>query len=153
MHLGSKIVVFRTPEEVWTYLGNHANIPGWDRGVDSTRPNPQTSPGVGFEFDTFRDSSARGSEAERGRMCYRVIQTDPTNGCVVQLTNSDGNARYFSYAEWRFNVHPAPEGALITCAVHFKLRLRYIFMAPILSILRRAIHRDLMSLKAALENG
>ena len=151
MHLQSSIVVSRTPEDVWAYLGNHENVPAWDRGVGSTRANPNTAPGVGFEFDTFRDSVGA-SEAERGRMSYRVAQTDPVNGCVVQLTNSDGNARYFRKAEWRFNVRPAADGALITCAAHFKLRFRYIFMGPVLFMMRRAIHRDLVSLKDVLES-
>lgn len=153
MHLQSKVVVHRTPEQVWAYLSNHANVPAWDRGVESTRPNPATAPGVGFEFDTFRDSSGSNLEADRGRMSYRVTQTDPVDGCVVKLTNSDGNARYFKEAEWRFRVDPAPEGALVTCAAHFKLRFRYLVLAPVLFVMRKAIHRDLLSLKRALENG
>lgn len=153
MRLHSTIAVSRPPEEVWAYLGNHTNVPAWDRGVASTRANPNTPPGVGFEFDTFRDSTGSGSEAARGRMSYRVTETDPLNGCVIQLISSDGNARYFKQAEWRFNVSPAPEGASIACAAVFKLRFRYIFLAPVLFLMRNAIHRDLVSLKQALEHG
>jgi hypothetical protein len=153
MHLKSKIVVHRSPEQVWAYLCDHANVPNWDRGVASTRPNPDTAPGVGFEFDTFRDAAASGSEADRGRMSYRVTRTDPVEGCVVQLTSSDGNARYFRKAEWRFRVDPVPEGALVTCGAHFRLRFRYLLLAPVLFVMRHAIHRDLVSLKRVLENG
>ena len=152
MHLQSEVVVRRSPEEVWAYLGNHANVPVWDRGVESTRPNPHTAPGIGFEFDTFRESTGSGSDADRGRMSYRITQTDPVQGCVVKLTNSDGNARYFREAEWRFKVDPAPEGAIVTCAAYFKLRLRYILLAQILFMMKSAIHRDLLFLKKALEN-
>ena len=151
MRLDSTVVVHRSPEEVWAYLGDHKNVPAWDRGVESTRANPNTGPGVGFEFDTFRVSNGIGSEAQRGRMSYRVTQIDPEDGLIVKLTNSDGNARYFKDAEWRFQVHPVPEGALIVCAVHFKLRFRYMLLAPILFTMRGAIGRDLLSLKKALE--
>ena len=153
MQLESKVVIHRSPEQVWAYLSDHANVPAWDRGVESTRPNPETAPGLGFEFDTFRDPAGGGSAADRGRMSYRVTQTDPEEGCVVELTNRDGNARYFREGEWRFRVDPAQGGALITCAAHFRLRLRYLVLAPILFFMRKAIHRDLLSLKRALENG
>jgi hypothetical protein len=153
MHLNSKILIHRNPEHVWAYLGNHANVPVWDRGVVRTRPNPDTAPGVGFEFETFRDPAGSGSEADRGRMSYRVTRTDLVEGCVVQLTSSDGNARYFKEAEWRFRVDPAPEGAVVMCSAHFRLRFRYLFLGPVLFVMRHAIHQDLVSLKRALENG
>lgn len=152
MRLDSTVVVHRSPEDVWVYLGDHNNVPAWDRGVESTRANPNTGPGVGFEFDTFRVGDGIGSEAERGRMSYRVTQMDRATGSVIKLINSDGNARYFKEAEWRFQVHPVPEGALIVCVVHFKLRFRYMLLAPILFAMRGAIHRDLLCLKDVLEN-
>ena len=152
MHLEAKILVRRTPEEVWSYLGNHSNVPEWDRGVGSVRHNPDTPQGVGFEFETLGKPDGSDSGAERGRMSYRITETDAVNGCTVQLTNSDGNARYFKQAEWRFKVDPDPQGAWITCAAHFKLRLQYIMLAPAFFMMRKAIHRDLESLKRVLEN-
>lgn len=152
MHLETRILVRRKPEYVWSYLRDFSNVPAWDRGVGSVRHNPDTAPGVGFEFSTFGKESGSHSDAERRKMSYRVTETDPAKGCTLQLTNSDGNARYFKGAYWSFKVDQAPEGALVTCAVLFKLRLRYIFLAPVFFLMRGAIHRDLESLKRALEN-
>lgn len=152
MHLETRILVRRKPEDVWSYLSEHSNVPAWDRGVGSVRQNPDTEPGVGFEFSTFVTESGSDSKGERGKMSYRVTEADPVNGCTLQLTNSDGNARYFKGAKWRFRVDEAPEGALVTCAVLFKLRLKYMFLAPVFFLMRGAIHRDLESLKRVLEN-
>ena len=113
--------------------------------------NPETEPGIGLEFSTFGIVDKQGANTKRGKMSYRASKADPVEGATVQLTSSDGNARYFRQAEWRFKVDPAPEGALITCAAHFTLRFRYIFLAPVFSMMRGPIHRDLESLKRALE--
>ncbi|MBN9614798.1 MAG: SRPBCC family protein [Acidobacteriales bacterium] len=152
MHLETIILVSRTPEEVWSYLSDYSNVPQWDRGVESVRHNPATAPGVGFEFSTFGIADKKGAGPERGKMSYRVSKADPVEGATVELTNSDGNARYFKRAEWRFKVDPAPEGAWITCAAHFTLRFRYIFLAPVFSMMKGAIQRDLESLKRVLES-
>jgi carbon monoxide dehydrogenase subunit G len=151
MHLETSILVSRTPEEVWSYLSDCSNVPQWDRGVGSVCHNPDTVPGIGFEFSTFGIVDKRDSGTKRGKMSYRVIKADLLEGATVQLTSSDGNARYFKRAEWRFKVDPAPKGAWITCAAHFTLRFRYIFLAPVLFMMRGAIHRDLESLKRVLE--
>lgn len=147
MHLESHILVRRSPAEVWNYLGDLANVPKWDRGVESVRQTSAGNAGVGLEFETLAASGP-----QRGRMAYRITDTDPARGCTIELTNSDGNARYFKQAQWHFEVHPDGQGSRVTCAVDFNLRLRYVFLAPMLLTMRRAIHRDLESLKAAIEN-
>jgi hypothetical protein len=152
MHLETRILVRRKPEDVWSYLGEYSNVPAWDRGVGSVRHNPDTATGVGFEFSTFKTESASDSNAERGKMSYRITEADAVNGYTFQLTNSDGNARYFKGAKWSFKVDKVPEGALVTCAVLFKLRLKYIFLAPVFFLMRGAIHHDLESLKRILEH-
>jgi hypothetical protein len=63
-----------------------------------------------------------------------------------------GMPGYFKQAEWRFMVDRAPKGAWVSCAAHFKLRFKYIFLAPVFFTLQGAIHRDLESLKRILEN-
>ncbi len=146
MHLETCILIHREPAEVWSYLGDLSNVPKWDRGVESVRQISQNSPTVGLEFETL---ARRGPQ--QGRMAYRITDADPELGCTIALTNSDGNGRYFKHAQWRFQVHPDPQGSRVTCTVDFKVRLRYFFLAPILFSMRRAIHRDLESLKAALE--
>lgn len=154
MNLEAKIMVRRTPLEVWSYLGDVANVPKWDRGVKSVRcDNPEAVPGVGFEFSTLADAGGRDSSREYGKMSYRIAEADPVKGCKVQLTNSDGNARFFKQAEWRFKVDPAPEGAWVTCVANFTLRARYMLLAPMFLMMRGAIYRDLQVLKGVLENG
>jgi Polyketide cyclase / dehydrase and lipid transport len=153
MHLESKILVHRTPQEVWDYLGDYSNVPQWDRGVGSVRSHSETPPGVGFEFDTLGKPRKDDPEGQRDRMSYRISEANPTKGCTIQLTSSDGKARYFKKSEWHFRVDPSPEGASVICAVDFKLHLRYLLLAPFLFIMRKGIDRDLQSLKSALENG
>ena len=147
MHLECRILVHRPPAEVWRYLGDLANVPKWDRGVESVRQTSADNPGVGMEFETLAASGP-----QQGRMAYRITDADPARGCTIELTNSDGNARYFKQARWNFKVHPDGQGSCVTCAVDFKLRFRYVFLAPMLLTMPRAIHRDLESLKAAIES-
>lgn len=151
MHLETKVIVERAPEVVWAYLGDHSNDSKWDRGVGSVRPNASTPSGVGFEFETLGTPRKGDPDGLRDRMSYRITETDPAKGCTIQLTSSDGNARYFKKAEWRFRVDPAPEGASVACAADFKMRPRYLWLAPVLFIMRRAIYRDLQCLKRTLE--
>ena len=152
MQLRVRIQVRRTPPDVWKYLSDHRKVPAWDRGVGSVRENPETLPGVGFEFSTLGTDDRDGSDLERARMSYRITEADPVRGCRVQLISSEGNARYFRNAEWIFNVLPDREGALITCTARFSLRLGYLFLAPVLFCARNAIFRDLTRLKTVLEN-
>jgi hypothetical protein len=84
-------------------------------------------------------------------MSHRITATDPVKVCVVQLTDSDGNARHFKQAEWRFMVDDSPEGAWVSYAAHFKLRFKLIFLAPVFFMMRGANHRDLESLERVLE--
>jgi len=152
VQLRARIQVRRTPQAVWKYLSDHGNIPAWDRGVGSVRENPETLPGVGFEFSTLGTNDRGGSDPEQAKMTYRIAEADPVNGCRVQLISTEGNARYFRNAEWIFNVLPDPEGALIICTVRFTLRIAYLFLAPVLFCARNAIFRDLTHLKKTLEN-
>jgi len=130
VQLRARIQVRRTPQAVWKYLSDHNNVPAWDRGVGSVRENPETLPGVGFEFSTLGTNDRVGSDPERAKMSYRITQADPVKGCRVQLISTEGNARYFRNAEWIFNVLPDPQGALIICTARFKLRLAYLLLAP-----------------------
>lgn len=150
MHLESNIVIRRDPEQVWNFLGDITNIAKWDRGVASTTQTSQGPMGVGTEFDTLAYPGASKEDKERGRMSYRVAAAD-CNHCTVQLTSSTGNALYFKQAKWDFHVEPAPEGSLLICSADFTLRLRYIFLVPILFAMKSAIRRELENLKRVLE--
>ena len=123
-----------------------------DRGVGNVRHNPETALGVGFEFFDIRNGGHKRSPQRARKKSYRINATDPVKVCVVQLTDSDGNARHFKQAEWRFMVDDSPEGASVSCAAHFKFQFKLIFLAPVFFVMRGAIHRDLESLRRVLEN-
>jgi carbon monoxide dehydrogenase subunit G len=152
MHLEATVLIHRTPEQVWAYLGDVSNVPRWDRGVAKVRQTSSSQPGIGFEFDTLAHPSRRNAGKDSGKMSYCITEADPARGCTVQLTSSGGNARFFKNAEWRFQVEPAAEGALVICAAHFTLRLPYLVMTPIFYGMRKAIRSDLENLKRVLEN-
>jgi hypothetical protein len=151
MHLESSVFVRRPPEDVWWYLGDVSNVAAWDRGVSRTEVSSPTPPGIGFEFDTFAHPRGKSRDGAWGKMSYRIAETDPVRGCTIQLTSSDGNARYFKSAEWRFRVEAEPGGSRVFCAAVFSLKLRYLILAPVLITMRNAIRNDLEQLKKAIE--
>ena len=153
MRLESSVHIRRSPEEVWAYLGDVSNVAARDRGVSRTETSSSTPPGVGFEFDTFAHPRGDSHDGEWGRMSYRITDIDPVRGCTIQLTSSIGNARYFKSAEWRFRVEPERGGSRVFCAACFKLRLRYLLLAPVFLTMKKAIHRDLEQLRIKLEAG
>jgi len=149
MRLRAEVIVRRTPVEVAAFLGDVRNIPVWDRGVSGVRVPTDAQPGVGFTFETLgHPGSAPG--AEDGRMAYEVAAVGP-EGSTVRLISTTGNARYFKDAAWHFRLDPVPEGTRVTCAAEFTVRLRYLFLAPVLYLLRRAIRDDLERLRRVLE--
>jgi uncharacterized protein YndB with AHSA1/START domain len=150
MQLAANIAIERSPEQVWAYLGDPANVPKWDRGVAAVEA-PTTLRGAGLEFDTIAHDRLK--LPDRGRMSYRISEVNPEAGrCVVELTSRTGNARFFKTAEWRFEVQPTGNGTLLTCTAVFAVRLRYIFLAPLLYFKRNAIMMDLTLLKSAIES-
>jgi hypothetical protein len=169
MRLESSIAIHRPPEVVWAYLGDISNLPKWDRGVaraveaeagagGGARPGTQlfaeraAARGEGYEFHTEAHDGAPGNSRDNGRMAYRVADVDVAGQrCVVDLTSRTGNARFFRRAQWIFQVTPALSGSRVTCAVEFTVRTRWWFMAPLLWLTRRSIHRDLEQLKRAVE--
>jgi hypothetical protein len=147
MRLSAAVVVHRRPEAVTAFLGDVRNIPRWDRGVGSVHVPDDGVPGVGFAFETLGHP---GSAADDGRMAYEVSAVG-LEGSTVRLTSAGGNARYFKNAAWHFRLDPVPDGTRITCAAEFTLRLRYLFLAPVLFLMRRAIRTDLEHLRDVLE--
>jgi hypothetical protein len=153
MLLEATVLIRRTPEEVWAYLGDISNVSQWDQGVAGTRTTSLVSPGVGFEFDTLARSPKTAHREDWGKMSYRIEEADPVRGCTVKLTSSSGNARYFKRAEWRFRVDQARDGSNVYCAACFTLRFRYAILAPVVYCMKKGIQRDLESLKRVLEGG
>lgn len=151
MRLKSTIIIHRRPDEVGRFLSDIGNVEKWDRGVGSSRAI-SGSPGVGFQFETLGRSDSGFASPEQARMEYRIVEVEPDR-CIVALTSSTGNARFFKNAHWEFRLSPVPEGSLLTCCANFTLRLRYMFLAPVLYLNRRAIQMDLHALKQHLEEG
>jgi carbon monoxide dehydrogenase subunit G len=152
MNLETSVHVQRTPEAVWAYLGDISNVAKWDRGVAGVQQTSLTPPGVGLEFDTLGHTGPLDNEGNRGKMSYRISDADPARGCTVQLTSSEGNARFFKTAEWRFRVEPSDGGSTVYCIAHFKLKFPYIVLAPVFYAMKKAIHSDLIKLKQVLED-
>lgn len=145
----------RTPEQVWSFLGDPANVPKWDRGVAGVEERPSQpasdSSGVGYEFNTVAHD--RLNLPDQGRMTYRIKESNQPEGrCIVELTSRTGNARFFKTAEWRFDIHPVPEGSRVTCTAAFTLRRNYLFLGPMLYLGRKQIMIDLECLKQAIES-
>jgi Polyketide cyclase / dehydrase and lipid transport. len=146
MHLESQIVIHREPSDVWKFLGSVENIATWDRGVVRTTTTKATPGGVGTAFSTF----AR-ADSDWGKMSYRIAESGP-DYCKVQLTSRDGNARFVKDGCWIFRTEPHPEGTLVKCCVEFSLKLRYLFLAPLLWLSRSRMFTDLELLKRAVES-
>jgi hypothetical protein len=83
-------------------------------------------------------------------MAYEVAAVGP-EGSTVRLISTTGNARYFKDAAWHCRLDPVPDGTRVTCAAEFTLRLRYLFLAPVLYLMRRAIRDDLERVRRVLE--
>jgi|SRR5262245_4615908 len=151
MHLESSIRIERPPERVWSFLSEVSNIPKWDRGVAAVAHSARGVTGVGSEFDTVADVDAPSAHSS-GRMSYRIADVDPDrHQCRVELTSRDGNARYFKHASWTFRAVGVNGGTLLTCSADFGLRVRWLVLAPVLYVMRRAITNDLRRLKAVVE--
>jgi uncharacterized protein YndB with AHSA1/START domain len=146
MKLESTILIKKSPTDVWTYLSDVNNIGKWDRGVRRADAAPTAEPGIGYEFETFSD------ETGGGRVAYRIVQAEPDRGCIVRLTSSTGNARFFKWAQWHFHLKSTAGGSLLTCSAEFVLRLRYIILSPAFYFMKSAIHSDLIRLKKVLES-
>jgi len=149
MRLESSIVIGKAPEEVWALLGPVENIAKWDRGVARTVAKTERADGpIGMEFSTFAD----GPRSNHGRMDYKIVEAR-ADCCKIQLTNGDGNARFFRTAYWMFRTEPDQKGTLLHCLAEFELRFRYLFLAPILYWKRSALDVDLGYLKRFIEDG
>jgi hypothetical protein len=151
VQLHSSILIHRTPEQVWSFLGDPANVPKWDRGVAGVEENQSQPIGVGYEFKTVAHD--RLNLSDQGRMTYRIKESNPAAGrCIVELASTTGNARFFKTAEWRFDVRAASEGSALKCTAAFTLRWNYLFLGPMLYLGRKQIMIDLECLKQAIES-
>jgi hypothetical protein len=151
MHLKSHVFIACTSQEVWEFLGNPANVSKWDRGVAGVEETSSIPHGAGFEFDTI--AHAKFDLPDQGRMSYRIKEVDAAAArCVVELTSTTGNARFFKSASWHFQVQPTVGGIWLTCVAVFDVHRRYFFLPLLLSLKKNAISMDLNFLKQAIES-
>jgi hypothetical protein len=148
MKLQADVLVRRSPEAVAAFIGDVRNIPRWDRGVARVSAAEGSTPGVGFGFETHGHPGSPGRDG--GRMAYEVSAVG-SEGSTVRLTSTTGNARYFRDTAWHFRLDPVAGGTRITCVAEFTLRVRYLFLGPVLYFMRRAIKDDLERLRQVLE--
>lgn len=152
MRLESSILIERSPERVWNFLGDVSNLPKWDRSVAAIEQSASGVAGVGSEFNTIADANATDDPRKNGRMSYRIAEVDlDRRQCTVDLTSSDGNARFFKKGSWTFRTDSAQGGTLLMCSVEFVLRGWWRILAPIFYLMRGAITKDLRQLKAVIE--
>ncbi len=76
-------------------------------------------------------------------MSYRIIENIPGYQTKIALQNSP----MFKEAIWTMRFEPAPGGTLITCLVDLTVKLRYVFMMPLLWLNKGALLTDLSILK------
>jgi hypothetical protein len=83
------------------------------------------------------------------RMSYQVTEHVPGRHWTIDLVSS----KMFKAAIWEMRCDPTATGSRITCVVDFTLRPLYYFLAlPLLMTQRKALGRDLESLKKAIES-
>ena len=150
MRLEASIHISRSPQDVWSYLGDVSTVAAWDRGVSRTESS-SSAPGIGFEFTTYAYPRGNSRDGSWGKMSYRITDTDPVRGCTIQLTSNTGNARFFKSAEWRFRVAAEKDGSRVFCTAAFTLRWQYLFLAPVFLGMKKAIRTDLDLLIAKLD--
>jgi hypothetical protein len=144
MHLSRQVTVKQSAEQVWALLSDPYFLAEWDKSVETVLPISQDSGIVGFRFDTI--APKKKGQSKPLRMSYRIIGHIPGQETKIQLENSP----MFSKAIWTMRVEPAAQGALITCEVDLKVKLRYFFMVPLLFFNRGALQTDLHYLREAI---
>lgn len=146
VHLHSSIIVPQPPEQVWALFEDPYFLPKWDRSVAEIIPTSgDHHAAVGFTFDTI--APKKPWQKEGLRMSYRITENIPGYQTKIKLESSP----MFKEAVWTMRFEAAPNGgALITCLVDLELKLRYIFMAPLLWLNKSALLTDLSILKGVI---
>lgn len=141
MHFEAHIDVDRRPNEVAAFFEVPQNLARWDRSVARVVPTSTGGPADGVTFDTVAPSGMR--------MSYQVTEHVPGRHWTIDLVSS----KMFKAAIWGMRCDPTATGSRITCVVDFTLRPLYYFLAlPLLMTQRKALGRDLESLKKAIES-
>jgi hypothetical protein len=140
MHFQSHIVVERSSQAVEAFFADGQNLVKWDRSVASVEPTSSGTTAVGLTFDTIAPTGLR--------MSYRIMEHEPERRSTIELAPS----KMFKRAVWRLQYDRVALGTKITCDVDFTLRPLYWFLAvPLILSQRKALARDLQSLKEAIE--
>lgn len=140
MHFHSDIVVDQPLHAVTTFFDDPQNLVKWDRSVARVEPTSSGETAVGFTFDTIAPNGQR--------LSYRITSHDPGRQSTIELMPS----KMFTRAIWVMSYDELASGTRITCGVDFHLRRRYFFLVvPLILSQKKALARDLASLKSAIE--
>jgi hypothetical protein len=140
MHFQSDIVVNRSVDAVTTFFDDPQNLVEWDKSVARIEPTSSGETAVGFTFDTFAPNGQR--------LSYRITEHEPGRQSTIELMPS----KMFKRAIWVMRYDRLSSGTRITCEVYFTLRPQFFFLVlPLLLTQRKALARDMTSLKTAIE--
>lgn len=139
MHLQSKILVEQDIEQVTKFFYEPTSLAKWDRSVAEMVPTSSSGSSVGSTFDTIAPSGMR--------MNYEIIEFESERSVKIKLNNS----KMFKTAIWHFQFTHVGSGTEISCDIYMTIRLRYLFLYPVLYLTRSALLRDLKFLKVALD--
>jgi hypothetical protein len=141
MHFEAHVDVNRSPKAVAAFFEVPQNLARWDRSVARVEPMSTGGSSGDVAFDTVAPSGMR--------MSYRVTEHVPGRYWTIDLVSS----RMFKSAIWGMRCDPSASGSRLTCEVDFTLRPLYCFLAlPLLMTQRKALARDLESLRKAIES-
>lgn len=139
LKLSEQLAVGLPVADVWSFFMDLSNLPRWDRGVAQVEVTSGDG-GVGSTFDMI-------GHGGRGRMSYEVTELDENRRHAAVTRTGQ-----FKWAEWRLTLDPIASGTNVTCTCRFCLRLRFVFLAPVLLLVgTRGIRRDLALLKNVIE--
>ena len=80
-------------------------------------------------------------------MSYLIKEYERGQHHSITLVNDP----MFKVANWIMNYTPSGESTIIKMLIEFKLRPKFLFLNPIIFLMRKALLGDLTYLKAAIE--
>jgi hypothetical protein len=143
LSLESSILVNVPADSIDPVFSDPRSLVLWDRGVAEVQIKTPGPVRPGFAFDTI--GYGRGRRPGK-RSSYEIVEATRRAG-KAKLVDS----RVFEEAAWTMQFEPVERRTRVICAVDMTLRRRFAMLALVLRRMRRAIDRDLVFLKAAIE--
>ena len=147
MIIHSTVIVKKSLHAVWQFLADPRNSPQWDRSINAVvispdNPHPAPVIGVGTVVETVSPAG--------DHQTFRITVYDYPNTIAFALLDSP----LFKSATLRFMIDSVPAGTRIMHQLEVRLRLRALFLYPILALThKKALATDLEYLRRALDEG